>query len=476
MKKKLLIVCLVFLSQTFCAQNFQQFISYVNSLPENDRQAKTDSFMNATPAFPVTESDTLCNFIYKGTGQNVKIAGDFTGWNPDKPMIKITGTDFWYCSTHFESDARLDYKYVLNGSNWILDPENPNTCTGGYGPNSELRMPAYVVPPEILYYASIPHGTIKDTSFYSSNLGNTRSVKIYLPPGYDIRKQYPVILFHDGLEYISLGNTNNIFDYLLYHHEMEPVIGVFVPPVDRESEYDGNKKDAFTAFIVDELMPVIDQKYASSKDPHKRATLGASSGGNISLYIGMKHPDAFGKIASQSSNVETIISDTYQNESKMDLELYLDMGTYDINVLIPLVRNFVQILENKNYVYQYKEWHEGHSWGNWKGHLSYALRQFFPPETGFNENPVPEKINLFQNSPNPFKDQTRIDFTVPAGSNVALTIYDASGKRIQTLCDEMLFSEVNSICFKNTDLAAGVYFYSLRVDNFLLSRKMNISN
>jgi len=476
MKKNLTLTILLILTLNLYSQSFQQFISYVNSIPENARQAKVDSFMNANSLLPFKESDTLCTFIYKGVVQNIKVAGDFTGWSPALSMTLVTGTDFWFFSTHFESDARLDYKYVINGSNWILDPRNPYTCVGGYGPNSELRMPAYVVPPEIAYYSSIPHGTIRDTSFYSINLGNTRQVKIYLPPGYDVQKQYPVILFHDGPEYISLGNTNNIFDYLIYHQEIKPLIGIFVPPVDREAEYDGNKKDAFTAFIVAELMPVIDQRYSTSMDPHKRATLGASSGGNIALYIGMKHPESFGKIAAQSSNVETIISDTYQNGAKMDLELYIDIGKYDISGLIPLVINFIHILQNKNYVYQSKVWHEGHSWGNWKGHLSIALRQFFSPAAGFNENAVPAKINLYQNSPNPFKTHTRIDFNVPAGSNVELTVYDSSGKRIQTLFKEMIFSEANSISFNNPDLADGIYFYSLRVDQFLVSKKMNISN
>jgi hypothetical protein len=232
MKKIPTLAILMILTVNIYSQPFQQFIGYLNSLPESERQAKVDSFMNAGNIFPLTESDTLCNFIYQGIAQNMSIAGDFTDWNPNRTMIMIAGTDFWYYSTHFESDARLDYKYVINGSSWILDPKNPYTCTGGYGPNSELRMPAYVVPPEISYNASIPHGTIKDTSFYSTNLGNTRAVRIYLPPAYNIRKQYPVILVHDGPEYISLGNANNIFDYLIYHQEIEPLIGIFVPPVD----------------------------------------------------------------------------------------------------------------------------------------------------------------------------------------------------------------------------------------------------
>jgi len=474
--KKLIVGCLLIFSQTICAQDFQHFISYVKLLPAGERQAKTDSFMNATPAFPVTESDTICNFIYKGMAQNVTIAGDFTSWDPDLSMENISGTDFWYFSIHFESDARLDYKYVINGSNWILDPENPYTCSGGYGPNSELRMPAYVLPPEIAYYSSIPHGTIKDTSFYSSNLANSRSVRIYLPPGYSTQRSYPVILFHDGPEYISLGSANNIVDWLISQKQVEPLIGIFVPPVDRESEYAGGKKDLFTAFIIDELMPVLDQKYSTSKDPHKRATIGSSNGGNIALYLGMKHPEAFGKIAAQSSNVETIISSTYQNEAKMDLELYLDIGTYDISVLIPLVSNFVQILQNKNYVYQSKVWHEGHSWGNWKGHLRQVLMQFFPPGTGLQENHDSDNIKLYQNFPNPFRTQTRIDFTAPASSHVELTVFDASGNMIQSLCNKMVSGETNSISFTNPHLADGVYIYSLRVDNIIRSKKMSILN
>jgi hypothetical protein len=278
------------------------------------------------------------------------------------------------------------------------------------------------------------------------------------------------------LEYLSLGNTNNILDWLISQSMIVPVIGIFVPPVDRTAEYAGSKKDAFTAFIVEELMPVIEQKYAVSKDPHLRATLGASNGGNISLYLGMKHPEVFGKIGAQSSNVETVISGAYQNNPKMDLELYLDIGTYDIAVLIPMVSNFVQILQEKNYVYQSKIWHEGHSWGSWKGHLRHALIQFFPPGTGLNENPVPESIRLYQNYPNPFRAQTRIDFEAPSSSHVELKIYDFSGKMIESISNKTISGIKNSIIFTNDNLVAGTYYYSLLVKDILLTRKMNVSN
>ncbi|MFH1161591.1 MAG: alpha/beta hydrolase-fold protein [bacterium] len=383
------------------AQSFQQFIEQLYALPEAQRQAAVDSFLNAGHTFPFTESDTLVSFVYRGNGQSLTLAGDASVWNPDIDLIQVPGTNFWYHSTHYEANARLDYKFVLNGSSWILDPLNPNTCLGGFGPNSELRMPDYVVPPEIAFDPSIPHGTLEDTLFASTNLGNTRTVKIYLPPGYSVTAQnYPVALFHDGIDYINLGDVRNIFDYLIAHQLMVPVIGIFVPPVDRTEEYAGSKKELFRKFIVEELMPALDQRYRTDTSAQKRAMIGASNGGNISLYIGMKNPEIFGKIGAQSSNIQNMISNTFQGSDKLDLKLYLDIGVYDIPTLIPLVKNFVNILQSKGYVYEFFEFPEGHSWGSWKGHLRLALIQFFPYQTGMNENRPARMFDLKQNYPN----------------------------------------------------------------------------
>jgi enterochelin esterase-like enzyme len=384
MKKTSFFLVLLIISIHSFSQTFTEFIDKINSMPISERQAKTDSFMNACSRLPYTESDTLCNFIYKGNASGVSVAGDFTGWKPTLAMIKIQGTDLWYYSTHFECDARLDYKYVIDGNNWTPDPKNPYVCASGFGSNSELRMPWYLVPPEIGYYRAIPHGTIRDTTFYSVKLGNSRQVKIYLPAGYDFHRKYPLVLFHDGPEYLSIGNANNILDYMIFYQDIEPLIAVFVPPADRESEYAGSKKDAFTEFIVNELMPAIEKKYTITSDPGKRATVGASNGGNIAIYIGMKHPESFGKIAAQSSNVENSISENFKNSEKMDLEFYIDIGKYDITELVPLFDHFTNILNDKKYPFQSKVWNEGHSWGSWKGHLSAALRQFFLPGTGQN--------------------------------------------------------------------------------------------
>jgi len=166
------------------AQTFQDFLNRVNSAPDSLRGAIVDSFMNAAGSFPYIEGDTLTHFIYRGTTNSVTVPGDANNWNPAMfAMTQISATDFWYFSHEFEADARLDYKFVLNSANWILDPLNPYTCMGGFGPNSELRMPQYVMPPEIGEYPQIPHGTLRDTLFYSTNLHNSRTVRVYMPAG-----------------------------------------------------------------------------------------------------------------------------------------------------------------------------------------------------------------------------------------------------------------------------------------------------
>ncbi len=453
------------------AQTFQQFLYRINSLPESQRQAVADSFMNSGISIPFIENDTVVHFIYNATAQSVSMAGDATGWNPNQPFTNISGCNFWYLTTNYENDARLDYKLVINTSNWILDPRNPNTCIGGYGPNSELRMPACLVPPEISYYNNIPHGTIKDTTFHSNNLGNNRTVKVYLPDGYPSgRESYPLILFHDGLEYLGLCKANNTLDYLIANHLIVPVIAIFVPPVDRTEEYAGSKKDLFTNFIASELMPVIDSKYKTSKDPAQRAMAGASNGGNIALYIGIKHPELFGKIAAQSSNVINEISTAISSGPKLNLSFYLDIGTYDIAELIPMVHNFKDLLQEKGYGFQFQEWHEGHSWGNWKEHLRYPLMQFFPYTSGMNEIPENRGLILEQNRPNPFQGYTMIPFSAKKGEPVELFVTDLSGRKLETIYSGFYGDLSNSFISYHHRQKPGQYICTIVSDGFQVSR------
>lgn len=464
--RRYLCATLIFLyASQASAQTFSAFLSRVNSAPNAERPAIVDSFMAAVPGFPFIEPTFQVHYLYRGAASSVSVPGDANGWNPATyNMSQISGTDLWYYSRPFESDARLDYKFVVNGSNWILDPRNPFTVSGGFGPNSELRMPEFIQPLEIENYPDVPQGAIRDTMFASTIMGNTRRVRIYTPPGYDeTERHYPLLLVHDGLEFITLARCERVLNYLIRHGQIEPVIAVFVPPVNRNEEYAGNLKDELGQFLTTELLPFVDQTYRTETNPQLRGTMGASNGGNISLWLGITYPEVFGQVIAFSSNVEGTISNTLEQSSDLPLRFYIDIGTYDIAELIPLVQDLQQILQNQDYPYYYQELHDGHSWGNWRGHIDDALRFTFPPATAIDPQlpVVPLTFGLEQNFPNPFNPTTTIKFSLTRRQFITLQVFDSTGRQVEELANNVYNTGNYDFVFDGARRSSGLYFARL---------------
>jgi enterochelin esterase family protein len=296
-----------------------------------------------------------------------------------------------------------------------------------------------------------------------------------MPAGYEQSSEhYPVILVHDGLEYVSLAKMDNVLDYLIAHERIRPMIAVFVPPVDRTREYAGDLMDEFTAFVVQELFPWLDARYRTLTTAQDRATLGASNGGNIALWLGIEHSEVFGNIAAQSSNVISSISNRLQSDPQLALQFYLDLGTYDISALIPLVRNLVQILEQRDYNYRYAEYHEGHSWGNWRAHIDNALEMFFPGDSisGVSLAPTPELVSLLRSYPNPFNATATISFSLSEPRHVQLQVFDVQGRLVATLVDSPMTAGAHEVEFDGRELSSGTYFCRLTNGPDILTHKM----
>jgi len=93
------------------------------------------------------------------------------------------------------------------------------------------------------------------------------------------------------------------------------------------------------------------------------------------------------------------------------------------------------------------------------------------------EDLLPTSIFLSQNYPNPFNPTTTIDYTVPRRSRVNLSIYNILGQNITTLVDRNETAGQYSVQWDGVDnksrpVASGIYFYRLRVDDFIESKKM----
>ena len=107
---KTILLFVLILTLSLSAQTFNDFLVRVNSAPDSLKMSIVDSFMNAAPAFPYLEQDTLAYFLFRGNASTITVPGDANQWNPGAfPMTLLSGTNLWYRTEVFEPDARLDY-------------------------------------------------------------------------------------------------------------------------------------------------------------------------------------------------------------------------------------------------------------------------------------------------------------------------------------------------------------------------------
>lgn len=88
---------------------------------------------------------------------------------------------------------------------------------------------------------------------------------------------------------------------------------------------------------------------------------------------------------------------------------------------------------------------------------------------------VPGEYYLSQNYPNPFNPSTTINFGIPKSGKVSLNVYDITGRLVTTLLNNAPLNPGNvTVKFDGSNIASGVYFYTLTVDNNRIDTKKMI--
>lgn len=85
---------------------------------------------------------------------------------------------------------------------------------------------------------------------------------------------------------------------------------------------------------------------------------------------------------------------------------------------------------------------------------------------------APSGFVLHQNFPNPFNPSTDIRFELTKSGAANLTLYDANGREIKALVNNTLAAGSHTVTVDAAGLPSGVYFYTLRANNFTATRKM----
>lgn len=363
------------------------------ALAEGERDAALTAWIEGQPRVPLAEGETAV-FLWRGAATEVRMVGDATSWNaqtsPKLTKLEVPGVDLWWLAQTYDPAARLDYKLVLDGGDWRLDPLNPELMPGGFGPNSELAMPAYAEPAEVQDLEGTPAGTLTTHVIESTTLAQSRTIHVYVPAGADVEGPRPLVIFHDGNDYRTLIRAQLILDRVVQTGEVGPLVAVFAPPTNRTAEY--NRNDAYVTHLADEVVPFVRTTYDAGQSASVTGTIGPSFGGLIACYVAFKRPEVFGLAGCQSgafSYDEDAFIELVRDSAKVDIErLYLVVGTYELAVsgsstegnLLEAQRRLVAVLSEKGYTFTAEERPQGHSWGLWRDTLPTALRALWGAE------------------------------------------------------------------------------------------------
>ena len=190
-------------------------------------------------------------------------------------------------------------------------------------------------------------------NFGSAHLDSPRNVLVYTPPGYgeDTERRYPVLYMHDGQNLVrpedAFGGiawaVDETAQNLIQAGEVEPliIVGIYNTP-HRVDEYThvkaergrmrghGGKADQYGRMIIEELKPFIDREYRTKPEREFTGLGGSSLGGLVSLYLGLKRPDVFSRLAVMSPSAwwanNQIIRDVARIGERLPLRIWLDIG------------------------------------------------------------------------------------------------------------------------------------------------------
>jgi CubicO group peptidase (beta-lactamase class C family) len=257
-------------------------------------------------------------------------------------------------------------------------------------------------------------GTVRThQGFRSKLLGNTRDLWVYLPPGYATgeRRRYPVLYLHDGQnvfdEATAAGpewRVDETAQALIKAGAVEPLIIVavanggeyrmdeYTPTLDPQTGA-GGRADLYGRMLVEELKPFIDGRYRTRRDARNTGLGGSSFGGLVSLYLGLRYPRTFGKLALLSPSVNwddrVILRQVRALGSKPSLRIWLDVGTaegFDVgsaNAVVADARRLRDALVRKGWILNQDLRHfeakgAGHETRAWAGRVDPMLRYLFP--------------------------------------------------------------------------------------------------
>lgn len=391
---------------------------------QSDRQQTLDAFWRQIKASgaPLVEgiagdqASMLVTVLWREPAQNG--FSNVVVWNemyPDQhhqdALERLDGTDVWFRSYKVDSAARFSYRLGLpagaapqelravprpsrSGSvtyEYFADPlarARAEPRTSRELNSSEFQGPRAVPEPWLDERIGTPKGRVDEFQATSTYLNNTRSIAIYTPPGYKAGGRYPFVVSFDKDE--DEQRLPILLDNMIADGVVPPMIVAMVSNIDdthRGAELPYNP--LFGRFIAEELVPMIRQRYAITRDPSQAVVRGCSYGGIGSASVALAHSDVFGNVLSQSGSYwwspavalnrgdrELQMRELgwlprkFATAKKLPLKFYLNVGSEEGSSITVANWYFRDILMARGYDVTYRQ-HVG-------GHCGVNARSIFP--------------------------------------------------------------------------------------------------
>jgi len=226
------------------------------------------------------------------------------------------------------------------------------------------------------------------------------AVTLYLPARFRRSARYPLLIVHDGGDYLGYADAKTVLDNLIHRLDVAELVAAFVYPGDRLAEYANSA--AHARYLTAELLPRLEAELPLAGTPSGRCLMGSSFGAVASLSTAYRYPEVYGSLLLQSGSfVFTDIGNDHGGGPPFEPvvrfmnryraaprrvadRLFVSCGVYE--PLIVRNRSMVPVFEAAGMTVRYEEARDGHSWENWRDRLRDGLSWIFPgPQKFFYE-------------------------------------------------------------------------------------------
>jgi len=239
--------------------------------------AVIDRFL-ARNAVPIVEG-ARCTFLYRGEADEVHLVHRVVGLPDRIGLRRLHGTDLWYVVVELPEGSRFEYQLELTRGGHrerINDPLNPQLAHSPVGSSSVCYAHGYAVPEWTLPDPEARPGVLADLVVPSRALRRDCQVTVYLPARFRRTARYPLLIVHDGSDYLGYAAAKTVLDNLIHRLDVAETVVAFVSPGDRLAEYANSA--AHARYLTAELLPRLEAELPLAGTPQGRCLMGASFG------------------------------------------------------------------------------------------------------------------------------------------------------------------------------------------------------